>query len=170
MKARTPREIVAATKAVKEDGITIIRDYLRSGTIRNVRGILESETRKTDSEHPYPSFDCCHIHDLLVRYPLLADILLDDPVLDEIIGRLLGSYWIMYAFTSSSIPPNGSNYASRIHVDSARFAEEYPFNVGVIWALDDYSIESGTLEFAPYSHLHESLPSEDEFSSDKSFM
>ena len=88
MKARTPREIVAATKAVKEDGITIIRDYLNRYD-QNVRGILESETRKTDSEHPYPSFDCCHIHDLLVRYPLLADILLDDPVLDEIIGRLL---------------------------------------------------------------------------------
>jgi len=44
--------------------------------------------------------------------------LLEDPRLQQLLAPLLGESWILYAFTSSSLPPGGSNYGNRIHVDS----------------------------------------------------
>lgn len=106
------------------------------------------------------ALDQHQIHDLLIR-----DInfirLLEDQRLQQLVAPHLGEHWIMYAATSSSIPPGGMNYASRLHVDSPRHISGYDFNIGIIWALDDYTIENGgALKVLSGSHHSPETPDE----------
>lgn len=106
--------------------------------------------------------DRYNIHDLLTRDDAFIQ-LLDDERLDAALAPLIGDYWILYAFTASSLPPNGSNYARRVHVDSPRRLDGYVFNVGVMWALDDFTLDNGAPEFLPGSHHSDEMPDEDQF-------
>ncbi len=103
-----------------------------------------------------------NLHDLL-----LADMafcqLLDDERLDTELGQMLGEFWTMYAFTSSSLPPHHSNFARRIHVDSPRRVPDYPFNLGVMWALDAFTPDNGAPQFLLGSHHHDDAPPTDHF-------
>jgi ectoine hydroxylase-related dioxygenase (phytanoyl-CoA dioxygenase family) len=69
----------------------------------------------------------------------------------------------MYAYTSSSLPPKGDNYGSRIHVDCPRFIPNYVTNVGVIWALDDFTLENGATHVLPGSHNTDQIPTDQFF-------
>lgn len=103
-----------------------------------------------------------HIHDLMNRSELFVRML-DDARLQQLLAPLLGESWIMYAFTSSSIPPGGINYGARMHNDCPRFAIGYTFNVGLIWALDAFNENNGGTQVLPGSHHVEIAPSEDVF-------
>lgn len=103
-----------------------------------------------------------HIHDLLARDELFSR-LLEDERLHEAVAPLLGPHWIMYAFTTSSVPPKDCNFGARIHVDSPRLIPGYPTNVGVIWALDDFTDENGGTELLPGSHHSATAPEPDLF-------
>lgn len=105
--------------------------------------------------------DQYQMHDLINR-DINYGRLLEDPRLQQLIAPHLGEHWIMYAATSSSIPPHGKNYASRLHVDCPRFHPGYIFNMGVIWALDDYTPENGALKILPGSQ-HSDIPPDLEF-------
>jgi ectoine hydroxylase-related dioxygenase (phytanoyl-CoA dioxygenase family) len=83
--------------------------------------------------------------------------------LQELVGPLLGASWIMYAFTSSSLPPHGTNYGNRIHVDSPRWVPGYAFNVGVMWALDEFTDDNGATQVLPGSHHSAATPSAEDF-------
>jgi ectoine hydroxylase-related dioxygenase (phytanoyl-CoA dioxygenase family) len=102
------------------------------------------------------------LHDLIARDLEIAR-LLDDPRLQPLVAPLLGEHWILYAFTSSSIPPGGTNYGRRIHVDSPRHVPNYASNVGLIWALDAFTAESGGTEVLPGSHSSPDAPSQEYF-------
>lgn len=151
---------------IEHRGYVVIENHLASEMGYYLTSLLETEVNDTTSEPPYLGFDKCHIHDLLVRYPHMLSIL-DDELLDSVFGYFLGEFWVMYAATSSSIPPQEQNFASRIHVDSPRLVEGYPFNMGAIWTLTDYSRENGCLEVLPHSHLSEKVPSLEEFENNK---
>jgi ectoine hydroxylase-related dioxygenase (phytanoyl-CoA dioxygenase family) len=97
------------------------------------------------------------MHDLIIKDINYAR-LLEDPRLQQLVAPHLGQHWIMYAATSSSIPPHSKNYASRLHVDCPRFHPGYIFNMGVIWALDDYTPDNGALKILPGSQHSEVAP------------
>jgi ectoine hydroxylase-related dioxygenase (phytanoyl-CoA dioxygenase family) len=105
-----------------------------------------------------------HVQDLLA-HDLRFARLLEDPRLDQLLSGLLGAYWVLYAFTTSSIPPRGRNYGGRVHVDSPRLIPGYPTNIGVIWALDDFTIDNGATEVLPASHHSSTVPSDALFES-----
>jgi len=106
------------------------------------------------------------LHDLINRDLNFAR-LLEDPRLHQAISPHLGEHWIMYAATSSSIPPKGTNYSARLHVDSPRFSPGYVFNLGVIWSLDEYTNDNGALELLPGSHHDPTEPSLELFEKNK---
>ncbi len=101
--------------------------------------------------------DRYHLHDLLCRDLAFAK-LLEDRNLDALLAPHLGPYWILYAFTSSSLPPHGENYGSRIHVDSPRLIQGYPTNMGVIWTLTEFTSANGGTQLLPASHHSEAVP------------
>ena len=64
----------------------------------------------------------------------------DNSILIDGMNALLGDGCILYAYTSSSMPPDKSNYSKRIHVDSPRFiSNDYYTNAGAMVILDDFT-------------------------------
>ena len=146
-------------------GYSIIENFLTSEEV----GILKASMVKAVNEYEpiggieRSYLDKYQLHDLITKDINYAR-LLEDPRLQQLIEPHLGAHWIMYASTSSSIPPHGSNFASRLHVDSPRFQLGYAFNMGLIWTLDDYTLENGgALKILPGSQHLEKTPDLDLF-------
>jgi ectoine hydroxylase-related dioxygenase (phytanoyl-CoA dioxygenase family) len=76
---------------------------------------------------------------------------------------VLGEGCIVYAYTSSSMPPNNRNYSSRIHVDCPRVIPSYVTNMGATILLSDFTEENGATYFLPKSHERLDAPSDEEF-------
>lgn len=89
--------------------------------------------------------------------------LLENDVLHSVLTPLLSDTCIIYAYTSSSMPPGGTNYSRRVHVDCPRFIPGYVTNVGITLALDDFTDSNGAMEVLPGSHRLHEAPSENEF-------
>ncbi|BCJ87827.1 hypothetical protein skT53_28120 [Effusibacillus dendaii] len=138
-------------------------DFLDAKTCEKLKELLEIALANYKPLGPERSIlDKYLLHDLLCQN-LMFGKLLEDPRIQRILSPLLGDYWIMYAFTSSSLPPHGTNYGSRIHVDSPRFIPTYPTNIGIIWALDEFTAENGGTELLPGSHHSAVVPTPELF-------
>ena len=142
-------------------GYSVIENFLTEEQCDYLRTQLElSIERYVPSNNSERSIlDKYHMHDLLCQ-SIDYGKTLEDPRLQQLIAPILGEYWIMYAYTSSSLPPNGTNYGGRLHVDSPRFISNYPTNLGVIWALDDFTEDNGATHVLPGSHNTDLIPSE----------
>ncbi|MFN5370369.1 MAG: phytanoyl-CoA dioxygenase family protein [Bacteroidia bacterium] len=152
------------TYSMQRIGYSIVPDFLSLNVTKLLREHLEnviSNYQPVDGS-TRSELDKYHMHDLICKNIIFGKTL-EDRRLQQLIGAILGEYWIMYAYTSSSLPPNGANYGSRIHVDSPRFIPNYATNVGVIWALNDFTIENGSTHVLPGSHNSELEPSKEYF-------
>lgn len=157
-----PEEAYEHAYLVKTRGYSLVPGFL---TLKETEKLKSTIIAAIQAYEPVPGverseLDKHQIHDLLNR-----DInfvrLLEDPRLQQLVAPHLGEHWIMYAATSSSIPPGGSNYASRLHVDSPRHTLGYEFNIGILWALDDHTAENGgALKILPGSQHSSETPSE----------
>jgi ectoine hydroxylase-related dioxygenase (phytanoyl-CoA dioxygenase family) len=140
-------------------GYSVVPAVLESAHCERLKVSL---SRALAEYHPGPTEqsrnDRYLMHDLLCRDPIFGQ-LLEDARLQDLVATLLGGSWIMYAFTSSSLPPHGTNYGNRIHVDSPRWVPGYAFNVGVMWALDDFTDQNGATQVLPGSHHSPGTPS-----------
>ena len=76
---------------------------------------------------------------------------------------ILGEGCIIYAYTSSSMPPNGENYSARVHVDCPRLIPGYLTNMGATILLDDFTEQNGATWFLPRSQTLAAAPSDGEF-------
>lgn len=150
--------------AMNTVGFNVVHDFFTDDICAILRERLERaiESYASVSVSERSALDRFHMHDLLARDEVFAETL-EDSRLQQLIAPILGEFWIMYAYTSSSLPPNGGNYGSRIHVDSPRFIPNYPTNLGVIWALDDFTEENGATYILPGSHSTNLSPSKEYF-------
>lgn len=144
---------------IQTRGYSVLHRFLEKEECNTLKlGMEEALQEFKPSERSERSLlDQYQMHDLINR-DINYGRLLEDPRLQQLISPHLGEYWIMYAATSSSIPPYGKNYASRLHVDSPRFYPGYIFNMGVIWVLDDYTSENGALKILPGSQHSDMTP------------
>jgi ectoine hydroxylase-related dioxygenase (phytanoyl-CoA dioxygenase family) len=161
----TAREVAEHTYLVRTQGFTILHDFLTVHETGLLKKTMESALKdyKPVAGVNQSLLDRYQLHDLINR-DINYGRLLEDPRLQQLLEPLLGEHWIMYAATSSSIPPRGNNHSSRLHVDSPRFHHGYIFNVGVIWVLDDYEMNNGgALKMLPGSQHSEIEPDLDIF-------
>jgi ectoine hydroxylase-related dioxygenase (phytanoyl-CoA dioxygenase family) len=142
-------------------GYYVIEDFYDESICNYLKDILENaiDNYKPHEESERSFKDKYHMHDLLLK-DINFSKTFEDPRLQQLVGSILGENWIMYAYTSSSLPPNGNNFGSRMHVDSPRFISNYPTNVGVIWALDEFNVENGATFILPGSHNSGNAPTE----------
>jgi ectoine hydroxylase-related dioxygenase (phytanoyl-CoA dioxygenase family) len=149
---------------MKTIGFSIINDFFDTEICSTLISHLEDAINNFEpieiSERSF--LDKYHMHDLLCK-DIIFSKTFEDPRLHQLLSVLLGDFWIMYAYTSSSLPPKGENYGSRIHIDSPRFIPNYATNIGVIWALDDFTEENGATYVLPGSHNTDLIPSESLF-------
>ncbi len=157
-------EVAEHAYRVRTLGYSVIEGFLQENECLTLRSHLQkaidSYERHSLSERSIK--DKYHMHDLLCKDVIFLKTL-EDVRLQHLIAPLLDQFWIMYAYTSSSLPPRGDNYGSRIHVDSPRFIPNYITNVGIIWALDDFTLDNGATYIMPGSHSVEKVPSDDFF-------
>jgi ectoine hydroxylase-related dioxygenase (phytanoyl-CoA dioxygenase family) len=150
-------------RVIRERGFAVVPGVLDIETVAEMRRELEravAEDLAAWQGKTYP--DAWMVHNLMVRSPVFARFL-ENPVLHAYLTPLLGDTCILYAYTSSSMPPAGANSSHRVHVDSPRVIAGYWTNVGVMVALDDYTTENGATRFLPYSFEREEPPSLAEF-------
>ena len=160
----SPGEIAAHSYDLESRGYTVVPSVLGAEECDLLAAKLQVAI---DTYQPRPGsvrseLDRHLLHDLVCRDLDFAK-LLDDPRLQQLVAPILGEHWIMYAFTSSSLPAGGTNYGRRVHVDSPRHIANYPTNLGLIWALDDFNDDTGGTEVLPGSHHVARLPDEAHF-------
>lgn len=86
--------------------------------------------------------------------------LFDHPGLTAPFHAILGEGCIVYAYTSSSMPPSAVNYSGRVHVDCPRIIPGYVTNVGATILLDDFTEENGATWYLPNSQTRAEPPDE----------
>jgi len=144
-----------------QHGYAVIASVLSPEKVESLWSELDVAMREDIQGRPNV-FDAGMVHNCFQRGDALRDVL-NDAALDRYISPLLGEHYIMYAYQSSSLPPQGNNYGSRLHVDSPRFIDGYQTNIGVIFPLTDFNEDNGATWILPGSHLKESAPSESYF-------
>jgi ectoine hydroxylase-related dioxygenase (phytanoyl-CoA dioxygenase family) len=145
-------------------GYNLIEDFFSIEECDKLKGYLQHEidTYKPREGSERSILDKYLMHDLISKQIEFGRTL-EDPRLDQLLSSVIDENWIMYAYTSSSLPPKGTNYGSRVHVDSPRVIPGYPTNLGVIWALDEFTEENGGTYVLPGSHHSKTLPTKDYF-------
>lgn len=93
---------------------------------------------------------------------IFTDIFDNDKVMEPF-NAVMGDGCIVYAYSSSSMPPHSSNSSTGIHVDCARIVPHYVTNMRAIVLLDDFTEENGATSFLPGSQHREEKPSEEFF-------
>lgn len=148
---------------IQTQGFAVVPNVLDPDTVATMRRELlraAEEDLAAWEGRDYP--DAWMVHNLMVRHPVFAEFL-ENPVVHGYLSELLGDTCILYAYTSSSMPPSGANFSNRVHVDSPRVISGYWTNVGVMVALDDYTTENGATRYLPESFERTDPPSLDEF-------
>jgi len=136
---------------------------LTGNQLERMRASLEQLTvSQYKSSNNVENIDNFMVHNPFVHDPVFFQVLENQSVVD-MMDELLGETSIVYAFTTSSMPPNGTNYSNRIHVDCPRVIPNYISNIGMIIALDDFTVENGATYFMPESFYLQDQPPEEVF-------
>ena len=146
-----------------ETGWTIIEDVLApqevSVAVRELERCIDEDLRKWAGK-TYQ--DANMVYALMNRADCFAR-LLENERLHAYIDAVLGETSILYAYTSSSMPPNGTNYSNRVHVDAPRFIPGYVTNAGMVIALTDWTPENGAMSALPGSPHRPDPPTLEEY-------
>ena len=139
-------------KVIKtQDEVNILKNLLQ-------QAIVEDLEVWKDKQY----LDKWMVHNLMTRGIPFAK-LLENELMHSYLSELISSTCILYAYTSSTMPPLGTNYSNRIHVDCPRVIQNYITNIGVMIALDDFTPENGATFFLPYSQHQLQSPTIKEF-------
>lgn len=159
-------EIDQLIRDVDEKGFTVIRQCFTEAIADDLKVALEREIFHDISKYGDLPFYKDHwmVHNLMLRDQAFMDIL-DNDKIHALLDRLLSPWCTVYAYTSSSLPPTGTNFSRRIHVDAQAEVVGYITNLGVLIALDDFTAENGATKFMPGSHMRLQAPTGEEFQS-----
>lgn len=150
-------------KKFNEHGVVIVEDVIDNKTLESLKTKL---TKAIDLEHSKynnkPNFNYGMVL-LCSLYDYIFSSIFDNKKLMSPFEWVLGENCIVYAYTSSSMPPNDNNFSTRIHVDSPRVIPNYVTNMGATIALDDFTEENGATWFMPKSHNIIEKPNDDIF-------
>lgn len=160
---RDPSDDEAILKTLERDGYAIVPGVLAADAVVQLRRDLEAAIEREAAYHGRTDYvDYGMVLVCCTHARSFVDVLGDAAVM-RIIERILGEGSIVYAYTSSSMPPDGGNYSCRIHVDCPRMIPGYETNAGVMLLLDDFTAENGATWVLPGSHRTAEAPSEQDF-------
>lgn len=152
--------------AIRERGFTVVPGVFDAESVATLREHLTALI-EADLHHPDPRrrADDWMVFNPVVRDPVFLDAVAAPRVL-EVLEAILGPTCILYSCVSSSMPPHGTNYSVRVHVDCQRVIPGYPTNLGVMTALDDFTEENGGTRMLPGSFERSDPPTDEEFMAD----
>src|SRR5688572_3254871 len=154
----------AFVRAIESQGYAILPDVVPAAMLPSLRTELQSaiDAERKLLEQRYPGAHYGMVLLCSLYGGSLLKILGEDSLMAPF-EWVMGEGCIIYADTSSSMPPGGGNYSNRIHVDCPRLIPGYVTNMGATILLDDFTERNGATWFLPGSHTRAEAPSEDEF-------
>ena len=151
------------SKSIEEDDYCIVENVFSKEFTEQTKKELELAIEKEVAYHGTKDYGDYGMVLLCSLYGgNFLELFNNKPFIDYI-EAAIGEGSIVYAYTSSSMPPNKTNYSRRIHVDSPRIIPGYITNLGVTIALDDFTEENGATYFLPKSHVLNTPPDEEYF-------
>lgn len=151
-------------RRIDVEGAVLLPDVIPQELLPPLKGALEGAIAQESKYNARAGAKAHHGMVLLCSlYPGALIQVLELRVLIEPFDWILGEGCIVYAYTSSSMPPHGDNYSSRIHVDCPRLIPGYITNVGATILLDDFTERNGATWYLPGSYTRAECPSEHEF-------
>ena len=156
----------AVVRAIDEQGFIVVPNVLDPAFIARAKVELEDAIERDAEWHgtkDYPDYGMVLVCSL---YGGTFFELFDNRALMAPFEAILNPTCIVYAYTSSSMPPRKTNYSRRIHRDCPRVIPGYVTNMGATILLDDFTEENGATYYLPGSHRRASsdgAPSSDEF-------
>jgi len=150
-------------KKVETDGYCIVEDVFDNAFVAKAKIELENAISQEVLFHGSENYSDYGMVLLCALYGGVFAEIFNYPLLINPMEAVLGEGCILYAYTSSSMPPNKSNYSNRIHVDSPRFIPGYTTNFGAFIAVSDINETNGAMYFLPGSHTELNAPNEEYF-------
>lgn len=156
-------KLIEFKKKIEIDGYCIVENVLSPPFIKKAIFELEKAIQNEVAFHGTENYSdfgmvlCC------AKYGGVFEEIFSFSKLIEPMEAILGEGCILYAYTSSSMPPKKSNFSNRIHVDTPRFIPNYITNFGVFIALSEINLDNGAMYFLPGSHNDIVPPTEDYF-------
>lgn len=148
---------------IQTEGSAIVPGVLDADFIARAKRDLAAAIEKEAAYHGGTDYKDYGMVLLCSLYGPAFVELLENPRLLEPIEAVLGDGCIVYAYTSSSMPPQGGNMSSRIHVDCPRLIPDYMTNLGVTILLDDFTEDNGATWYLPHSQTQAEAPSAEHF-------
>jgi ectoine hydroxylase-related dioxygenase (phytanoyl-CoA dioxygenase family) len=145
------------------EGSAILPGVLDPGFISRAKDELGKAIEKEAAYHGGTDYKDYGMVLLCALYGSAFIELLENSALLDPIEAILGEGCIVYAYTSSSMPPCGGNMSSRIHVDCPRLIPDFITNFGVTILLDDFTEDNGATWFLPRSQTRAEAPTPEEF-------
>jgi hypothetical protein len=152
-----------AREAIEADGHVLRTDVLSQVYAERAKAALEDAIESEASYHGTTEYSDYGMVLLCSLYggPFLE--LFENEAFLEPFESVLGPGCIVYAYTSSSMPPNSTNYSRRVHVDCPRLVPGYITNMGATILLDDFTEENGATSYLPRSQNRGDPPDAAEF-------
>lgn len=145
------------------EGYAVVPGVLSAEEVRQMRADLEIAIEREKAFHggmDYVDYGMVLVCSMYARS--FVDVLGNMKVMGPI-EKILSEGSIVYAYTSSSMPPGGTNYSYRIHVDCPRRIDGYETNAGVMMLLDDFTEENGATWILAGSQERADKPTDEEF-------
>jgi ectoine hydroxylase-related dioxygenase (phytanoyl-CoA dioxygenase family) len=156
-------EYKAFVREFQASGSVVVPDVLDPAYIALAKRELEVAIASEARHHGGTEFSDYGMVLLCSLYGETFWRLFDNPRLVGPFNAILGAGCIVYAYTSSSMPPGRANYARRVHVDCPRLIPGFITNMGATILLDDFTEENGATWFLPNSHERLAAPDDEEF-------
>lgn len=154
----------AFLRELEGPGYAVFESVLPKEWVARAKGELE---RAIELEHQKRGGDTSHREYAMVLicslYGKAMTDLFDLPYAVDGFNAGLSDGSIVYAYTSSSMPPGRGNNSLRIHVDCPRMIPGYRTNMGGVYMLDDFTLENGATWVLPGSQTRLDQPSPEEF-------
>jgi len=148
---------------IDRNGYSIVHDVLSEKHIERAKQELERAIESEVKIHGNSDYIDYGMVIVCSLYGWSFIELFDNRRLIEPFETILGDGCIVYAYTSSSMPPHGNNFSCRVHVDCPRLIPGYITNIGATILLDDFTEENGGTWFLPGSHKMAEPPTEEHF-------
>jgi ectoine hydroxylase-related dioxygenase (phytanoyl-CoA dioxygenase family) len=150
-------------REVIEHGFVVVQAGISQGSTKALKESLEQQIHELlATRTQVTGIDDYMVHNPMVKDQVFLEVL-ENPAVIGAMDALLGDTSILYAFTTSSMPPSGTNYSHRVHVDCPRIIPNYITNIGIIVALDNFTEDNGATYFLPNSQLMIEKPSDEVF-------
>ena len=115
---------------IMTQGYAIVEDILSPEFVVKAKAELEGAIGKEVEYHKTNQYSDFGMVLLCSLYGGAFIELFDNNKLIDAFNAVLGDGCIVYAYTSSSMPPNKSNYSNRLHVDSPRLISRLCYQYG----------------------------------------